>query len=240
MFRILIFALLSFAMMNAGGFAHAQAQAVPATCDQGFYDVMNARAWMESKREMEAAQKFILKPDSVLEYSCFKDRVQELSEATAIGEFFANSSSGVSRTVYAAVNDYLDNNFSHGYGGGLSQNSPGGTCEAMYAIWNFLKCQNFDKADFQAFQDMSGNDRRALPASCPDNGRTAKWTAQIKASSPPPSSVPTYLNLLDSTACSRFAPVPTGIKIIDGGGAAYDDAVCVAPGCYYDKSERCR
>ena len=40
-------------------------------CDAEFEDAIKARATMEAMREVEIAQTYILKPDSVLEYSCF-------------------------------------------------------------------------------------------------------------------------------------------------------------------------
>ncbi len=54
------------------------AQDLPESCDSNFNDVMHARARIEAMREMEVAQALILKPDSVLEYSCFDDRLNEL------------------------------------------------------------------------------------------------------------------------------------------------------------------
>lgn len=48
-------------------------------CDPEFYDVLHARSWLEGKREVEIAQRLILKPDSVLEYSCFDDRLNEMA-----------------------------------------------------------------------------------------------------------------------------------------------------------------
>ncbi|MFK7838785.1 MAG: hypothetical protein AB8B83_00505 [Bdellovibrionales bacterium] len=65
--------------------AHAQWSAnVPATCDPGFADVIEARSYMEASREIEMAQTLILKPDSVLEYSCFNNRLAELNAADNI------------------------------------------------------------------------------------------------------------------------------------------------------------
>ncbi|MCC6598423.1 MAG: hypothetical protein IT559_06505 [Alphaproteobacteria bacterium] len=40
-------------------------------CDPAFSTVMGDRAWLEGQREIEAAERIILKPDSILQYSCF-------------------------------------------------------------------------------------------------------------------------------------------------------------------------
>ncbi|MCB1532625.1 MAG: hypothetical protein KDJ35_07135 [Alphaproteobacteria bacterium] len=59
----------------------AWAEVLPGTsCDTQVYDVLSDRAWMEGQREMEVAEKLILKPDSVLEYSCFAQRRNELRQ----------------------------------------------------------------------------------------------------------------------------------------------------------------
>jgi len=58
----------------------AEAQ-LPASCDADFHEVLKARAELEARREMEVAQRLILRPDSVLEYSCFGKRVSQLGDA---------------------------------------------------------------------------------------------------------------------------------------------------------------
>ena len=71
-FFVLFFSVLS---------APVHAEVVPgSSCDVDVYKVLSDRAWMEGQREMEIAQKLILKPDSVLEYSCFSQRRNELRQ----------------------------------------------------------------------------------------------------------------------------------------------------------------
>lgn len=48
-------------------------------CDPAFAKVLGHRAWLEGEREVEAAQRILLKADSVLQYSCF------VGQATAAG-----------------------------------------------------------------------------------------------------------------------------------------------------------
>lgn len=48
------------------------AQSLPTTpCDPEYMDALEARAYLEAQREVAQNQNFILKPDSVLEYTCF-------------------------------------------------------------------------------------------------------------------------------------------------------------------------
>lgn len=54
---------------------------LPASCDSAFMNVMEARATMEGEREIEMAETLILKPDSVLAYSCFSGELRNLSTA---------------------------------------------------------------------------------------------------------------------------------------------------------------
>lgn len=54
---------------------------IPDSCDQDFYNVMEARSLLEATREMEVAETLILRPDSVLEYSCFNVRLDETGRA---------------------------------------------------------------------------------------------------------------------------------------------------------------
>lgn len=95
--RVILFSflLLFFSVLSYG----AQAEVVPGTsCDVEVYghpdnpsgSSLWARAWMEGKREMEVAQQLIVKPDSVLEYSCFAARRNELRR---VGMAWSGSSS---------------------------------------------------------------------------------------------------------------------------------------------------
>ncbi|MCB1783951.1 MAG: hypothetical protein KDI13_08130 [Alphaproteobacteria bacterium] len=46
----------------------------------------------------------------------------------------------------------------------------------------------------------------------------------------------TFLNLMNTAACGGITPIKTGVKIKKLDGTTYDDAVCPAPGCWYDGS----
>jgi len=54
------------------GLAAGAARASPTTpCDPEYMDALEARAYMEAQREVSQNQNYILKPDSILEYTCF-------------------------------------------------------------------------------------------------------------------------------------------------------------------------
>lgn len=211
------------------------AQPVPPTCDENFYDIMSARSWTQGKQDMEVAQKLILKPDSVLEYSCFNARISELNNSS----IFVSPSGTMNEMVTDPTESYLENNFRHTLGGG-SVGNPGGTCAAMFAVWDALKCRNFDIDDFKTFTEVSLNDDRTLPAACSGGSRSIDWAIQEAFSDPDPGApggvqpATTYLSSLNPARCANHRPIPTGLMIKPvGGAAAYPDAICAAPGCYY-------
>ena len=230
------------AAFSSPALAATAATDVPDSCDAAFMDVLNSRAWMEGKREMETAQKLILKPDSILEYSCFDTRLTQMANASA--SIFGDSSNGIDQLVRSPTTAYLNDNFGHTLGGGSVTGSPGGTCAAMYAIWDFLKCSDFDEADFQTFSQISTNDRRTLPAACANPAaRNTKWTTEIATANPPPAlpgvlggieTAVTFRNLIDPANCAAQRPILTGLKVVNPSvNTQYDDAICAAPGCHY-------
>lgn len=207
---------------------------VPATCDGEFYKVMSNRAWMEGSRELEAAQTLILKADSVLEYSCFKQQLGNMSTVFA-------SVSAVNGLIETPMQSYLNSNFSHDKAGGKFSGA-GSTCSTMYKVWEFLKCSNFDIADFKTFTELAATDPRALPEQCNVSGRDTNWNDAITAANPPPASPPalggveavnTYLNLASPTNCSAITPIPTGLQVARIGASLYEEKVCPSLSCNY-------
>lgn len=214
---------------------------LPASCDQAFLDVMEARAWMEGKREMEIAQRLILKPDSVLEYSCFNQRASQLQNAN----LFSSSGREFSLRILvaSALSSYIGDNFGHSYGGGTV--SGGSGCSVMNHVWNELRCVNINEDLYMTFADLVATDPRDKPAACDDSLRAAKWTAASLVIAPVPlipphnggvEAVTTYLPQLNPN-CSASLPIPTGAMVYNNRtGESYEEAVCTAPGCSFNGS----
>lgn len=57
----------------------ACAQTAPTACDPEYMDALEAKAYMEAQREITQNQNLILKPDSVLDYTCFLGMVNHLA-----------------------------------------------------------------------------------------------------------------------------------------------------------------
>ncbi|MEZ5813179.1 MAG: hypothetical protein R3E13_00390 [Alphaproteobacteria bacterium] len=82
---------------------HSAASAGPgvsAGCDPDFWNVLSARAEAEGQREMEAAQRLILKPDSTLQYSCFDGQLDALGSSDM---FSARGPRTIAPDVFAAL-----------------------------------------------------------------------------------------------------------------------------------------
>ncbi|MCB1651004.1 MAG: hypothetical protein KDI46_03035 [Alphaproteobacteria bacterium] len=200
---------------------------MPPSCDSDFYDVLSARAWTSAKREVETAETLIVKPDSVMEYTCFTGRI-------------AGYGTGVANT-------HLANNFSHKTAGGLGG---AGACEDMADIWELLKCKNFDAIDFRTFTELEGADPRTFPAACAEAGRAGKWAANNVAATPASGAaggMETLVTFMDAIKwsvganannCNGIEPIATGVMADrdgeDGPDVPYPDKVCSIPSCYFD------
>lgn len=213
------FIFTAFVASDASNVVFAQSAGVdpahlPDSCDPDYMDVLNARSYIEAKREMETAQRVILKPDSVLEYSCFNE--EEVWLGTLPGGYhfseygvryagnppefdgnappiriYANSlENSLERVAFATLVRFLDS-FSHIYGGGvypIVPNSAAG-CNSMNIVWFTAKCQNFDPNWWIRFEDFSSTDIRLFPIPCLpvyDTDRTANLNNVFPAAYPAP------------------------------------------------------
>lgn len=169
----------------------ACAAATPATpCDPEYMDALEARAWLEAQREVSQNQNFILKPDSVLEYTCFDSFLREIgdhaehmfSETTRWGAItdLDNQSQdrALAELIHSGLVDYLTNNFNHTFlsGRATTDYTPGSpmasggetySCEMLRRVWEEAKCMNFiDEASIDGFYDFrwyQSNDPRTMP-----------------------------------------------------------------------------
>ena len=238
---------------------------VPPTCDTDFMKSLETRAWMEGEREVVQNQNLIVKPDSVLEYTCF-DRylgVLALHDRSLFsgGAPGATIRTDMSRALEGLVGRVLLElflkNFDYTFLGGKKSEDYciSGTilgaaygCDRMNAIWQQAKCCNFQgdsqpQDGFFMLEDyVTGEDKRVLVKQCPKDTR---WEDAFKtALAEPPwqpadwstNKMPQYLDLLGYGDCSGVDAVPTGVTVTVADGTEFPDAVCPAPGCWYDRS----
>lgn len=176
--------------------------AAESACDPDYYKSLESRAWMEAQREIEQNQNLIVKPDSVLEYTCFdlfgaelaQHAIDMFSETTDWGEVLPATSmdDALSSLVGEAIHSYQETNFNHKSLGGrgidkrqMPARISGGsyTCDQMNRIWQqsdeTAKCYNFQTLEqdgFFTFKDYAdGEVVRQLPEACNPDGR---WSAQ--------------------------------------------------------------
>ena len=148
--------------------AGAAAGAAPTTpCDPEYMDALEARAWLEAQREIAQNQNLIVKPDSVLEYTCFDrflleiadDAVNQFSETTRWGTIpgleSTTQDAALGRLILTGLTSYITENFPHTFLGGrstldhvMTTNPQAGgnytyTCDRMRVVWEAAKCMNF-------------------------------------------------------------------------------------------------
>lgn len=102
-------------LLSAFVVAPALAQPVPPTCDPTIKGVIDARAWMGGKRDMESAQSLItMAPGgSVLEISCFDTELARLGQEA--DRLFSDNYSGFKGGAFVALDIYEPNFFSAPY-----------------------------------------------------------------------------------------------------------------------------
>lgn len=162
-------------------------------CDPHYMDALEARAWLEAQREISQNQNLILKPDSVLEYTCFDRLIAHVARNFPNGRQFSETRiwEGIpiplvtDVTTDLALNEvagtalvaYLSENFSHGFLSGrvgldyepdLIEGNRTYVCDRMALVWDMARCMNFhDREDLEGFFDFahySTNDPRQLPS----------------------------------------------------------------------------
>lgn len=171
--RWLLITLIGIVCINTSPLTAVAAPPPPIAstpCDTLYYESLSARAWLEAQREITQNQNIILKPDSVLEYTCFDMFLRELSdhaanmlsETTSFGGPMSSSSmdNALQNLVGVSLQAYGSGNFGHGTprlyallgghsaGSAVSHsfsNITGGTytCDIMARVWQAAKCINF-------------------------------------------------------------------------------------------------
>lgn len=184
---------------GGGGGEAAGPEAAESSCDPLYMESLEKRAWLEGEREVIQNQNYIVKGDSVLEYTCYD---QALINVTAgpIAAIFSDEALGVQApppmiaqilpSVHLHSANYLDSNFGHEFGGGTWVGSGGAApyanssdpCAVMATVWQLAKDENFiaDPAidGFYSFVEyMEMEDPRIYPE--PYAGPEIPWEDSI-------------------------------------------------------------
>lgn len=256
-----------------GGKAYAQSSnssssAGGSACDNNFRKSIHARATLEALREVAQAQSAIIKPDSVLEYTCF-DRFLQVTAGAADSSFSDNRDQSdalnsnsldkkLEETSLKSLNKFLDGNFSHSfYGGGVdSDHVPASSvsgntnyhCDRMNEVWTLAKCSNFQQEarnEFFTFAELSSQPdiRSSGGVQCsPPNWRGYHDKALVNPDWQL-ERIEMYFDKMQNDNCSEVKPLFTGVmlEVIKRGedNTNIKDAVCSVPGCYYNGSDAC-
>lgn len=191
---LLVFSMFQLVVMPAKP-ALAASTIADSPCDSLYYETLSSRAWLEAQREITQNQNFILKPDSVFQYTCFDRFVNELAqhaqnmltETNAYGSPLGSTSmdGALNNLVIGSLIQYVGQNFAttnllanHSAAAGILSPTPATvsgsgaySCNVMGRVWNAAKCTNFISYPaydgFYTFQEyITGPDPRHLPTSC--------------------------------------------------------------------------
>lgn len=180
LFQILTIALVLLGLFSDGGRAQTPPTPAATPCDPQYFESLKSRAWLEAQREITQNQNLIVKPDSVLQYTCFDRLMNQVTQVS--GSMFSGSvGSSLQNLVGNALQTYIRGNFSYPtnprnasspltarLGGGRSGivYTPGNitagayTCDIMRQIWLQAKCVNFildpSTDGFYTFEEYAG------------------------------------------------------------------------------------
>lgn len=118
----------------------ACAQIANQTCDAAVWKTMEARARLETEREIMQNQNLIFKADSILNYTCFDSMAGHA--ATTVGVLFTHTAyfgsqiipwgapygmdEAMNNVVGKSMQQYISDNFQHSYMGGRGNPAPNG------------------------------------------------------------------------------------------------------------------
>ncbi len=173
---LILLALLGIASFATGdNKACAQSTIAPQTCDAAVWKTMDARARMETEREIMQNQNLIYKADSVLSYTCFDSLVAHASKNVGIlfthttyfdGKEIISSTgddsmdNALQKSVIDVMLEYIPKNFNHSYLGGRGQ---------YVGAWELFRSQKHRKPRRVLFlrcheQGMGGGEMHELHA----------------------------------------------------------------------------
>lgn len=199
-----VYVVLTALVLFVSGISPAMAGAAATPCDPEYYESLRSRAWLEAQREITQNQNLIVKPDSVLEYTCFDqfmnilayEAINMFSETTRWGIVLPSNSmdTALEYLVGGAMRSYLAANYPHMFRGHRSLtldyepepiHGMSGTdylCTSMRDVWLESKCVDFiedpETDGFYTFQNYwSTDDKRVRPEPC--LGIPARWEEEF-------------------------------------------------------------
>ncbi len=145
-------------------------------CDADFMNQIYARSFIEAEREVAIAAQDVVKPDSVLELSCFDYQAKTSLETH--NPYFSGDTSLAGAidnlgffdgTLEPAISDYISDNYGHSFLVYSSEDYSAGasTCDYIMAVQTLARCGQVDSAgpNFYDFETLVGADPRVVATS---------------------------------------------------------------------------
>lgn len=110
-------------------------------CDSFVLQAHSHAAWLGAQRDIEFSEEILLKPDSVLQYSCFVGKNPH-------------------PLLTQGLPKYIRDNF------GPTAPAKGLLCVQMSSIWKSMKCRDFDKKHFMTYEELTTIDPRVSYFQC--------------------------------------------------------------------------
>lgn len=228
-------------------------------CDPDYYDTLESRAWLEAQREITQNQNLILKPDSVLQYTCFDKHLGSMKNAATT--MFTQGSN--LNDVGQVAHDYVEANFTDVHTQQLGDRSNESnflvansvaqaySCDEMAKIWQNARCMNFidepSSDGFFTLEEYAGfsQDVRFNSTVSPYCAVSSQWQPELDALEPANTAweeddVKTFLDEIDpehpsAPNCGSSASFSTGIYVYSTHNAGtYFERSCLVLGCVYD------
>lgn len=172
-FKLFLCALFAVTLSTAAQKAQAQSGTLPpSACDPEYMDAIEARAWLEAQREITMNANLILKPDSVLVYSCLGDWVNKfITQINGTVQFTPNLGAAAANSSGQSAIEFLSTNFRQNLLADKTDTLPaafagGDMCDDMTKAWRAAQCANFQQfsnEQFMTFDDLKSGNIRNLP-----------------------------------------------------------------------------
>lgn len=241
--------------------APAFAQIATKPCNPAILAQMNAKAVQHTMQESVQNQSFVVRTDSVLEYSCFMRQtdLSDMGGKSPVGlhlapVFSENTHWGtlhddmhtdriLTQVVTQPLQAYIPGQFppTSTYLGGRSVHRG---CDKMAKVWHEAKCRNFgtDPGEwyfsFEQYALIADPRIKPTPSCAKPDWGTYNAAAATSATWQAPfrteiqTTFTNVNNTLKPGACG--APIPLNIQVKMENTTAYNDAFCIKPGCVYN------
>lgn len=203
-------------------------------CDADYMNQIYGNAFLEAQRQIISAEAILLKPDSVMEYTCFDQLASQAAIYAPLSFSFPTGAlpSLIQGMVLEGLLTYIDENFWHTFLGGAASGLDTTitneitfgpyVCPLMNEVWMVAKCSDFGlEAPFMTFEELISFEPRQLPQACTggtkitqeliDLANNKDWFFVYFDKVNP--QLPKFIAGKTQQICDSQRPIPTGVVI---------------------------